>query len=915
MTDISKISNGTNTYNIKDTEARTGLSNKQDTLVSGTNIKTINSTSVLGSGNFTLADQSLSNLDSTGQMIVDSANGTISNCVLEIPQNIKLTLENNVLTLKAGSIITLTGSTYATVTTTGDYSTTVPSYLVNKRCYVFPNTSGNLSGGFVGFISVKSGNTLPETGSVFFNTSDNLLYTKASGEWLVWNRAYPVCVIDVDSEGNLSFAKDSNGNNMIFNGMGFVGHHAFVYPGVKGLMANGVSIDGKLLNSLYNNSEVKIIELTSGQKNLEAFNNNIIVVRYNIGEVETVDDLPTDISSYYYTCYVKSKNAVYYKNKQNAWTSQIGHYLTLANYDYNGVGTTVNDFTICQPVRLATDRDIDKKQDVLVSGTNIKTINNQSILGEGNISTSTPIDNVTITENSSNQIQATCILNKKNNTVLPIWEGSESEWEHYQSTTWYYWKTNEIALWSSGGTLPNTNSHAHIVYGAGKFVLLDENYTSVGYYSEDNGETWVSVSLPVEFMCWDLIYTGTKFIAVSNGRAVIYSDDGITWSVSTDKSDSTTLLCYENGITLTVHQNNKKVYYSENDGINWIQLSNLTSSTFWYYMACGNGVVIMTSDKSTTALRSTDMGASWSEITLPVAAGPIVYIDNRFVAVSSNYGSNKAAYSTDGGLTWVTSNNTVSLKPGWISGGNGIIFIGSNTNVTYYSTDYGMTWTQSIISNSAKIRKVAYGNNVFVGGSYNLNESYIFSISFKSCYTLDSSPSVESNTYSTPEVAYQYNIESVSSGSIVLSDNNTYYYNSNGNTTTYRNLGYIEPTWLCNIKNVGIKIGNDIIAEKNKPLDSFITFPSLTAGQPLTLGASGTMYIAPKNGYYSLSATFSTDGILYMYRGSGARYGTSLQYSANQWVDSYLPMKQGEILIIQYNGTPTVQQFTFIYAE
>ena len=54
MTDISKISNGTNIYNIKDATARTELSSKQDTLVSGTNIKTINNTSILGSGNIAL---------------------------------------------------------------------------------------------------------------------------------------------------------------------------------------------------------------------------------------------------------------------------------------------------------------------------------------------------------------------------------------------------------------------------------------------------------------------------------------------------------------------------------------------------------------------------------------------------------------------------------------------------------------------------------------------------------------------------------------------------------------------------------------------------------------------------------------------------------------------------------------------
>ena len=48
---ISNLSDGTNTYVIKDAEARATLSSKQDTLESGTNIKTINGNSLLGSGN------------------------------------------------------------------------------------------------------------------------------------------------------------------------------------------------------------------------------------------------------------------------------------------------------------------------------------------------------------------------------------------------------------------------------------------------------------------------------------------------------------------------------------------------------------------------------------------------------------------------------------------------------------------------------------------------------------------------------------------------------------------------------------------------------------------------------------------------------------------------------------------------
>lgn len=52
---MSKFSDGTNTYTVKDSEARTSLSGKQDILVSGTNIKTINNTSLLGSGNISIA--------------------------------------------------------------------------------------------------------------------------------------------------------------------------------------------------------------------------------------------------------------------------------------------------------------------------------------------------------------------------------------------------------------------------------------------------------------------------------------------------------------------------------------------------------------------------------------------------------------------------------------------------------------------------------------------------------------------------------------------------------------------------------------------------------------------------------------------------------------------------------------------
>ena len=67
MADISKITLPSNDeYNIKDATARSGLATKQDILVSGTNIKTINNESLLGSGNITIQGGGDSLPDQTG---------------------------------------------------------------------------------------------------------------------------------------------------------------------------------------------------------------------------------------------------------------------------------------------------------------------------------------------------------------------------------------------------------------------------------------------------------------------------------------------------------------------------------------------------------------------------------------------------------------------------------------------------------------------------------------------------------------------------------------------------------------------------------------------------------------------------------------------------------------------------------
>jgi hypothetical protein len=102
------------------TDLQTALNAKQDTLVSGTNIKTINSTSLLGSGNITINPRTLTS--SNGSNLTGTAN-QISASVL-IPANTLVT--NNTIYIK--NLLTKTvGSTASTA-----------------RIYI--NTSNSLSG-------------------------------------------------------------------------------------------------------------------------------------------------------------------------------------------------------------------------------------------------------------------------------------------------------------------------------------------------------------------------------------------------------------------------------------------------------------------------------------------------------------------------------------------------------------------------------------------------------------------------------------------------------------------------------------------------------------------------------------------------------------------------------------------------
>ena len=179
----------------------------------------------------------------------------ITNCITEIPQDIKLELKDGTLTLKAGSTYyTPNGvDTYTKTTTTADKTLTNTN---NTQWAVFVNQAGNLQVWATN--ALYSGTTAPSGVKypMWWDTTNNIIkISNDSGSTWEQQFSLPLCIITV-SNGAISSI------DQVFNGFGYMGSTIFALPGVKGLMPRGFNQDGTLLNSPRTTSSVTTNTLT-----------------------------------------------------------------------------------------------------------------------------------------------------------------------------------------------------------------------------------------------------------------------------------------------------------------------------------------------------------------------------------------------------------------------------------------------------------------------------------------------------------------------------------------------------------------------------------------------------------------------------------------------------------------------------
>lgn len=159
-----------------------------------------------------------------------------TNRILEIPQDIKLELNNGALTLKAGSKVSVPNGNgvFDAVTISTDRSLTNTS---NDTYMVFAKSDG--SGLELARLANQTGSgTTTPTSSwwVYYNTSDNKVYRIENGV-NVRQVSLPIAIITVSSGAITSI-------DQVFNGFGYIGSTVFALPGVKVQIPNGRNVDG-----------------------------------------------------------------------------------------------------------------------------------------------------------------------------------------------------------------------------------------------------------------------------------------------------------------------------------------------------------------------------------------------------------------------------------------------------------------------------------------------------------------------------------------------------------------------------------------------------------------------------------------------------------------------------------------------
>ena len=165
-----------------------------------------------------------------------------TNRILEIPQDIKLELNNGTLTLKAGSKVYVPNG-FESDGTTPKFNVVVISRDLTNTTTVNAKLAltvyNNILAPFSSSLCFSGGiaPTSPTVGTLWYDTASNKMKVYSNSIWNERNDCFPIAMITANGSSYSSI-------DQVFNGFGYIGSTVFALPGVKVQIPNGRNEDG-----------------------------------------------------------------------------------------------------------------------------------------------------------------------------------------------------------------------------------------------------------------------------------------------------------------------------------------------------------------------------------------------------------------------------------------------------------------------------------------------------------------------------------------------------------------------------------------------------------------------------------------------------------------------------------------------
>jgi hypothetical protein len=271
---------------------------------------------------------------------------------------------------------------------------------------------------------------------------------------------------------------------------------------------------------------------------------------------------------------------------------------------------------------------------------------------------------------------------------------------------------------STSGALPSSSNWTSVASSSDLFVAISSGNTVA---ASSNGTSWASGSISSQ--SWTSVaYGDSKFIAVANdGSSAAYSVNGLSWTTVSIPANNYTSVVYGDyaDVWVAVAQGQDKGARSTDGGATWSQVT-LPDGADWNSVTYGNGkfVAVAKSDSTVTQTAYSTDGQSWSSGSFVGGAESVVFGNGRFVAIEGTT-SNTAFYSLDG-INWTATTLPGAATLNWkvLSYGGGV-FLAMATGSGQAATSYdGITWTSRTVG-SGPWASASYGAGKFVAvGGY-----------------------------------------------------------------------------------------------------------------------------------------------------------------------------------------------------